>query len=436
MTLTQRLQALLDHLGLDRAHVGARMPQDWQPLAADLTDRVASLTLLCPSFVDPTAMAPLASRTLVLASDLPAYSHQIIDALAARPAARLVPLADYRPHLWTDIVHDHADLVFNELLAITNQAKPQVNLPAVTLSARGEVDGITFDAAGSGPPLLLLPLGLAPSGWTPLIERLRAHFCTIVLGGPELGMLPLLEQRGESVGYRKMLRNLFEWIVPQSGESVLEVGCGSGVVLRWLAEWLGGEHALTGVDINAYLLREADALVHKAGLADQIALRLGNAEELPFPDNHFDVAFSTTVMEEVHADRMLAELIRVTKPGGRVGVIVRALDVPMVINLDVDEALRQRFEIGSRPDEGKGCASATLYRRFQQSPLVDVRFGPQLAVFHDAFGTVEQFMQAGFLTTLSGDQAEAWQAARRRAETNGTFFLAWPHHAAAGRVLG
>ena len=436
MLLTQRLQALFDHLGLDRAHVGARMPQDWQPLAADLPDRVASLTLLCPSFVDPAAVAPLAQRTLVFSSDLPAYSQQITTALGTLPAARHVTLPGYHTHLWSDVARDHADLVFDELLALANQVGLQDDVSAMTLSAQGEVDGITFDAAGSGPPLVLLPLGLAPSGWTPLIKRLRDRFCTIVLGGAELGVLPLLERRGQSAGYRSVLRNLFEWIAPQPGESMLEVGCGSGAVLRWLAERLDGEHALTGVDINAYLLGEANALVRKAGLDDQIALREGNAEALPFPENHFDIAFSTTVMEEVHADRMLAELIRVTKPGGRIGVIVRAVDMPMTINLPADEALRERYQAVPGLDEGDSCASASLYQRFQQSPLVDVQYGPRLAVFHDAFGTVEQFMQAGFLTTLSKSQAEAWQAARRRADADGTFFLAWPHHAAVGRVSG
>ena len=39
------------------------------------------------------------------------------------------------------------------------------------------------------------------------------------------------------------------------------------------------------------------------------------AESLPFSDNSFDVTMSVTVIEEVDADRMLAEMVRVTKPG-------------------------------------------------------------------------------------------------------------------------
>ena len=47
----------------------------------------------------------------------------------------------------------------------------------------------------------------------------------------------------------------------------------------------------------------------------------GNAEALPFRAHQFIVTVACTVLEEGDADRTLAELVRVTKPGGRVGVI-------------------------------------------------------------------------------------------------------------------
>jgi ubiquinone/menaquinone biosynthesis C-methylase UbiE len=50
----------------------------------------------------------------------------------------------------------------------------------------------------------------------------------------------------------------------------------------------------------------------------------GRAEALPFPDSSIDVALACAILEEGDADRMLAELIRITKPGGRIGVVVRA----------------------------------------------------------------------------------------------------------------
>ncbi len=82
------------------------------------------------------------------------------------------------------------------------------------------------------------------------------------------------------------------------------------------------------MDINPFLLREAMALVRQEGLEHIIDFREGNAEALPFPDNSFDVAMSSTVIQRVNADRMLPEMVRVTKPGGRVAVVGHAHDMP------------------------------------------------------------------------------------------------------------
>ena len=65
---------------------------------------------------------------------------------------------------------------------------------------------------------------------------------------------------------------------------MLEVGCGSGVLDRWLARRASGAHRITAVDINPYLLQEAGALARQEGLGDAIEFRDGNAESLPFAD--------------------------------------------------------------------------------------------------------------------------------------------------------
>ncbi|MEZ4616199.1 MAG: class I SAM-dependent methyltransferase [Caldilineaceae bacterium] len=83
-----------------------------------------------------------------------------------------------------------------------------------------------------------------------------------------------------------------------------------------MAAHTGGANAITGVDINGYLLWEAVALAAKNGSIRRNFITKAMPMRL-FPDNHFDVTFATTVMEEVNADQMLSELIPVTRPGGR-----------------------------------------------------------------------------------------------------------------------
>ena len=98
------------------------------------------------------------------------------------------------------------------------------------------------------------------------------------------------------------------------------VGGGSGVVLREIARRSAGANGILDIDINPYLLREAAALAAREGLAERIHFREGSAGALPLADASIDVALALTVMEEGDADRMKAELMRVTRPGGGITV--------------------------------------------------------------------------------------------------------------------
>ena len=51
-------------------------------------------------------------------------------------------------------------------------------------------------------------------------------------------------------------------------------------------------------------------------------------KRLPFADASFDCIFSVTVLEECDAGKAIAEMVRVARPGGRIGVVVRAIDLP------------------------------------------------------------------------------------------------------------
>ena len=188
---------------------------------------------------------------------------------------------------------------------------------------------------------------------------------------------------------------------------------------------------------DPFLLREGAALVHNEGLAAVIQLREGNALSLPFEDNASDVVFSSTVMEEVDADLMLAELLRVTKPGGRIGVIVRARDLPYSSGLQLSPALKAKCEaVFPAGVSQAGCADSSLYRRFHQSGLLDVRILPDLTVFTQMHGVVETLLQRNILAMLTPDEAAEWRAAAERAAQDGSFFLTWPHHCAVGKKPG
>jgi ubiquinone/menaquinone biosynthesis C-methylase UbiE len=108
---------------------------------------------------------------------------------------------------------------------------------------------------------------------------------------------------------------------PQPGERILDVACGTGVVARQVASYIGSTGKVIGLDINPNMLVVARAMAERQGLA--IDWHEGRAEALPFPDRSFDLVlcqFALMFFADRHA--ALAEMHRVLSPGGRISLSV------------------------------------------------------------------------------------------------------------------
>jgi len=393
-------------------------------------ERIASLTLVCPPRLDPSLRA-LGSRLQIIAGDQGRPAAMVRDAVTNLPEAAVVWLLRYFSPPWADVVADCTADVESALFNVLSKDQPQKDR-AVPGGLSGAVAGITYDSQGEGPPLVLLPLSLASSQWEPLLSQLSTRFRTVMLSGPELGFLAMLESRGRSAGYLNAVGRIIDLVQLRPGELVLEVGCGSGVLDRWIAHHTPQANRIIGIDVNRYLLREATALATQEGLADIVAFREGDAEALPFPDNHVDVALSLTVLEEGNADRMLAELVRVAKPGGRVAVMVRALDIPWVVNVPLRPEVKTKAQTPRGFVGAQGCADASLYRRFHQTGLTHVEMWPQFATFEQPHTPQAQFAYGAILGALSAEETQEWHAGIAQAVADGTYFIAQPFHCAVG----
>jgi ubiquinone/menaquinone biosynthesis C-methylase UbiE len=95
------------------------------------------------------------------------------------------------------------------------------------------------------------------------------------------------------------------------GRHVLDVGCGTGRMAATLAERYGA--TVSGIDPSPEMLDIARDRASR-GI---VALELGRAESIPFPDGHFDRALMQLVVHLVDRPRALGELYRVLDTGGR-----------------------------------------------------------------------------------------------------------------------
>lgn len=121
----------------------------------------------------------------------------------------------------------------------------------------------------------------------------------------------ILEIRGAQAAPTKMREAYFAAAGLSSGMTVLEVGCGTGVVTRELARIVGHSGHVVGLDVSAPLLRHARArTLHGA----PIEYRLGDAYHLEFADHQFDASCSVTLLAHLdNLDQVVREMIRVTR---------------------------------------------------------------------------------------------------------------------------
>lgn len=113
-----------------------------------------------------------------------------------------------------------------------------------------------------------------------------------------------------------MAEALCEAVDPHPGQRVLDVACGSGTAA------LVAERrycAVTGLDYVPELIERATARAQANG--QPIDFRVGDAQDLPFPDDSFDAVLSVYgVQFAPDQERAASELVRVCKPGGRIGL--------------------------------------------------------------------------------------------------------------------
>lgn len=127
----------------------------------------------------------------------------------------------------------------------------------------------------------------------------------------------------EGVFEKGVRRKGLKLLSARPGEVVLEVGFGTGYSLKEIANSVGQEGKVYGIDITPEMLKITKRRLKKAGLLDRAELYEGDARRMPFEDSKFDAVYMASTLELFDTPdipKVLGEIKRVLKPDGRLCV--------------------------------------------------------------------------------------------------------------------
>jgi demethylmenaquinone methyltransferase / 2-methoxy-6-polyprenyl-1,4-benzoquinol methylase len=110
----------------------------------------------------------------------------------------------------------------------------------------------------------------------------------------------------------------------QEGQRVLDVACGTGRGTVGLAQAVGTSGRVDALDLSEAMLSQSRAKINKLGLSDRVHFKQGNARELPYADETFDLVYNGYMFDLIPLagfSPILKEMARVLKPGGKLVLV-------------------------------------------------------------------------------------------------------------------
>ena len=173
-------------------------------------------------------------------------------------------------------------------------------------------------------------------------------------------------------------RFVAERLALQPGAALLDLGCGTGDQTRALAPRVVPGGRAVGMDLSQTMIDEAR---RRAATGDlPVEFEVGDAQSLPFADGTFDACRTERMLIHVPDPRAaLAEMVRVTRPGGRVGVI--DADTETMVFDSVDRCLTRKVVTAFADSFQNGWIARQLPRLMTAAGLTDLAVEPYVLSF-------------------------------------------------------
>lgn len=143
-----------------------------------------------------------------------------------------------------------------------------------------------------------------------------------------LDLVRLSPRRVYPPGGEAIYRQIARLTGLSQGQELLDVACGKGISLEYFVR----EHGVqgTGVEEDPSLLADAEAYFRASNLAGEVSFQKASPSDLPFRDETFDVVVGEVgLAARVEPENAIRELVRVTRPGGRIALVQLVWQAPV-----------------------------------------------------------------------------------------------------------
>ena len=193
-------------------------------------------------------------------------------------------------------------------------------------------------------------------------------------------------------GHASSLDALTKVSDPAHSDEVLDIACGPGIVACHFAPLVAH---ITGIDMTPEMIRQAEA-AQVARRLTNMTWRVASAEPLPFKDNYFSLVVTRYSFHHFqHPDRVLAEMLRVCTPGGRILIADVAQPDDKIAGYDEMERLRDPSHVHafSRTEFANLFVSPMMEAARFSAYTVELSLDSQLAASCPVLGGAERIRE-------------------------------------------